>query len=65
MAEKRDWYTYYFKVGNKIVHGGRTQDLERREEEHRKKWPTGHIFPVGERKTEDGAIRWERRQGFS
>ena len=32
MSKRRDTYKYYFKVGNKIVHGGITGDLERREE---------------------------------
>ena len=40
---KRDTFKYQFKVGNKIVHGGITDDLERREAEHQKKWPKGHI----------------------
>ena len=35
MAKKRDTYKYDFKVGNKIVHSGITNDLERREDEHR------------------------------
>lgn len=31
MAEPHDTYKYQFKVGNKIVHGGITNDLARRE----------------------------------
>ena len=34
MAKKRDTYKYDYKVGNRIVHGGITNDLDRREEEH-------------------------------
>ncbi len=30
-AKKRDTYKYEFKRGNKILHGGITNDLERRE----------------------------------
>ena len=33
----RDTYKYHFKKGNKIVHTGITNDLERREQEH-KRW---------------------------
>ena len=43
MANERDTFKYHFKVGNKIVHGGITDDLERREQEHRRKWPKGRI----------------------
>lgn len=64
MAE-RDWYTYYFKVGNTIVHRGITQDLARRETEHRQTWSSGHIVQIGGPKTEQGARDWEREQGVS
>lgn len=30
----RTHYRYVFKIGNKIVHGGITQDLEQRESQH-------------------------------
>ena len=43
----RDHLKYDFKVGNKIVHSGITTDLERREEEHKQRWPSGHIVQVG------------------
>lgn len=35
MATNRDTYKYHFKKGNRIVHIGITNDLERRETEHR------------------------------
>ncbi|MCH8079727.1 MAG: GIY-YIG nuclease family protein [Proteobacteria bacterium] len=59
MPKKRDTYTYDFKVKNKIVHSGITDDLERREQEHQQRWPTGHIKQVGHVKTEDAARKWE------
>jgi hypothetical protein len=31
MAKPRNTHKYHFKVGNKIVHSGITDDLERRE----------------------------------
>jgi hypothetical protein len=35
------------RAGNKIVHGGVTDDRVRREREHQQKWPKGHIVQVG------------------
>lgn len=65
MAKKRDTYKYHFKVGNKIVHGGKSKDLEQREQQHRRKWPKGHIVQVGRRTTEEAARKWEQDKGFS
>jgi predicted GIY-YIG superfamily endonuclease len=56
---KRDTYKYDFKVGNKIVHSGITNDLERREQEHQQRWPKGHIVQVGRATTEEAAREWE------
>ena len=61
----RNTYTYFFKVGKKIVHGGQTKDLEEREQKHREEWPKGHIVKVGKVKTKDGALEWEKKKGFS
>lgn len=62
MGKKRDTCKYHFKKGNKILHSGITDDLERREQEHQGKWPGGHITPVGRRTTEDAAREWEKKQ---
>ena len=64
MAKPRKHYKYHYKIGNKIVHGGITDDLDRREEEHRIKWPKGHIKQVGRRTTEEAARNWEKDKGF-
>lgn len=56
----RDTYKYHLKIGNKIIHRGITDDLDRREEEHQQKWPSGHIKQVGRRTTRDAALEWER-----
>lgn len=62
--EPRDTYKYLFKVGNRIMHGGITNDLERREKEHQQEWPNGHIKQVGRRTTRDAAQEWEKERGF-
>jgi len=62
MPKPRDTYKYHYKVGNKIVHSGITDDLERREQEHQQKWPKGHIKQVGIKTTEDAAREWEKTQ---
>ena len=55
----RDTYKYNVKVGNKIVHSGITIDLERREKQHERRWPNGHIKQVGYRTTADAARKWK------
>lgn len=62
MVAKRDIYKYHFKIGNEIVHSGITNDLERREMEHKQKWPNRHIFQIGNKTTEEGATNWEEKQ---
>lgn len=59
----RDTYKYQFKVGQKIVHRGITNDLERRQQEHQQKWPQGHLTQVGRRTTEEAARTWEDQGG--
>ncbi len=64
MATYRDTYQYHFKMGNKIVHTGITNDIDRREVEHKRKYgqSKGHITQVGLRTTHDAAFEWERQQ---
>lgn len=64
MSKKRDTNKYLFKVGNRIMHGGITKDLERREQEHKVEWPKGHILKVGHKTTEEAARKWEEEKGF-
>ena len=59
------YYTYHFKVNGRIVHGGITTDLDRREQEHQRKWPQGKIFKVGGPLSESAARAWEKSQGFA
>lgn len=56
----RNTYKYDFKISNKIVHSGITKDMERRELDHKQKWPKGHIVQVGRRTTEEAAEEWEK-----
>lgn len=65
MSKRYDTYKYQFKVGKKIVHGGITNDLERREQEHQKDDPTGHIEQVGRRTTEEAARKWAKEKGYT
>ncbi len=43
-------------------HAGVTTDLERRERQHQRKWPSGHICKVGNVTTTDAARMWEEQQ---
>jgi predicted GIY-YIG superfamily endonuclease len=63
MAKERDTYKYQFKVGNKIVHRGVTNDLNRREAEHKQRWPEGKIKKVGKITTREKALEWEHSGG--
>ena len=66
MGKPRDWYTYQFKSVNKVLHGGITQDPERREKEHQREIdPNGHLKLIGRAKTEKGAREWEKDKGYS
>ena len=59
----RETYKYHFKKGNKIVHTGITNDLERREQEHKQNYgDDGHIKKVGRATTRDAALKWESEQ---
>ena len=62
----RDTYKYQFKIGNKIVHGGVTNDLERREQEHQTTYGLkGHIKQVGRCTTAEAAREWEEEKGYA
>ena len=64
--KKRDTFKYPFKIGNRIVHGGITNNLERREREHKQTYgEKGHIRQVGRRTTREAAGKWEEDKGYS
>ena len=64
MPIDRGTYKYHFKKGNKIVHTGITDDIGRREAEHKREhgWGEGHIVQVGNRTTREAALEWEQEQ---
>lgn len=59
MASNRNWRKYDYKIGNRIRHSGITKDLERRENEHQRRWPGGRIVQVGRATTEEASRKWE------
>jgi len=75
MGNIRDTYMYWFKVGNLKVHCGITDNLQRREGEHKKSgqysvynekryyWKDGHIVKEGNITTREAAMEWERQNG--
>ena len=63
--KKRDTYKYQFRNGRKIVHGGITDDLERREQEHQREWPNGRLTQVGRITTEEAARKWEKDKDYT
>jgi len=63
MAIKRDTYKYHLKEGNKIVHRGITDDLDRRLRAHRQEFPRAKIKQVGRRTTREKALGWEHSGG--
>ncbi len=57
---KRDTYKYYLILNNRIVHGGITDNLQRRLAEHLKNWPGSSIRQIGVKTTHKKALKWER-----
>ncbi len=63
MMVKRDTYKYHLKRGNTILRSGITNDLDRREGEHKRKYGKDvHIYQVGRITTKESAKEWEDQQ---
>lgn len=63
MAQKRDTTKYRVVRNRKTVHVGITNDPERREQEHQRKYGRdARLVKEGRKTTRDGARRWEREQ---
>ncbi len=58
----RTTYRYRTKVDGRVAHCGITTDLARRENGHRRRWPTGRIEQVGPATTRGEAWYWEKQQ---
>lgn len=63
-SEPRDCYKYHYVQGGRLRHGGITNSLDRREQEHRARWSGGAVQQVGRRVTRASALAWERKHGF-
>ena len=75
MAQVRDTYKYWFKIGNLKVHCGITNNLAVRENQHQNSgrytthngvryyWSNGHIVQEGNMTTREAAMLWERING--
>lgn len=63
-SEPRDCYKYHYVQGGRLRHGGITNSLYRREQEHRARWSGGAVQQVGRRVTRASALAWERKYGF-
>lgn len=56
----RTHFKYDFIVEGRIAHSGITNDLNRRGQEHKRKYGKGRIKQVGRRTTENAAREWEK-----
>ena len=56
----RNTYRYRLKVGDRVVYYGFTTDLHRREQEHRRRWPSASIERIGEPTSHREAWEWAR-----
>ncbi|WP_367391882.1 hypothetical protein [Lewinella sp. LCG006] len=60
----RNTNRYHIKCGNKILHRGITNDLERRHKEHRQRYGGDVIIvKIGPKVSRESALRWEREGG--
>ncbi len=62
MSVKRNTYKYYLKKGNRIVYVGITNNLKRRDAEHRQGRGGIHIYKAGHRSNRLDALKWEAEQ---
>ena len=60
---KRDTTRYNLWRKGKIVRTGITNDPDRREQEHRRRYgPNANLIPVGPKVTRETALKWEDEQ---
>ena len=58
----RRTYCYEFVANERVVVYGFTTDLKRRETEHQRRWPDGHIKKVDGPMSHQEAWTWEQKQ---
>ena len=64
MKTSRDTSRYHITRGNKILHRGITNDLDRRHTEHKRRYGQDvKIKKIGPKVSRDSALRWERDGG--
>jgi hypothetical protein len=56
------WYGYHFYAGGVKRHSGITTDPQRRQEEHRQRWPGGSLMIAIGPTNEANARNWEALQ---
>ena len=59
------WYCYAYAVGLVVKHRGITRDPQRRELEHRQRWPGGKLHVLHGPITEARARAWEMAQALT
>ena len=57
-----NWYGYHYYVGGAKKHSGITTDPNRRQEEHRQRWPGGTLNIAIGPVAEAAARAWEAQQ---
>lgn len=62
MARKTT-FKYHLMSGLRVLHRGITNNLRRRQSEHRRRFPGATIVQIGRRTTRKAALRWERAGG--
>jgi len=64
MSTIRDTNRYHIKRGNRILHRGITNDLERRHDEHRLTYGDDvTITKIGPKVSRESGLQWEREGG--
>lgn len=61
-GQNRNHVKYRYKQGNTDSHTGITTNPARRQAEHQRANPGGHLKQVGRRVTKESALKWERDQ---
>lgn len=62
MSTPRDTYRYQLWHSGKVVHHGITNDPDRRQSEHRERWPGCQLRVVGPAVSRETGLAWEKDQ---